>query len=482
MQISTKNIFLFIILFVSVSYSQIYVSLPDTSIEKTKSITIPIYVSDLTGNGIYSYEFRLKYDKNILKPKSIIDDGTLSDRRSWDINAYIDKQGLIVNARGWYWLSGGGVLLYVKFDILTDEGNCDLTLDPFEFNNGNPSPKIINGKFEVYVKKNISFAASGNGNGTIRIDDESYNLPVELNLKNGKNYTIQALPNESSSFIRWDGDLNSNSNPIDYKISNDAKIIANFAKKALTISATLEPKDYGYVEGTGIYNYGEVATLTAKPYSGKKFSSWKIDGNTVSNNPVYQFTVNKNLDIVASFENLLVQITASANPIEAGFVTGSGYYFPNDTAIVKASSSKNWKFFNWTENDNILSDDSIFTFMVTVDKTLKANYTLVTSIVDDNINLFDNFFISPPYPNPFNPITNFRFGLANNAIVNLYIMDIKGTIVKKMINSKPMNKGIFENQLDGNNLSSGVYFFYFEAVSTLEGKRYFETGKLILLK
>lgn len=479
---SIKIIVFFIILFASVSYAQIYVSLPDTSIESSNSITIPIYVSDLTGKGVYSYEFRLKYDKKILKPKSLIDDGTVSDQKSWDINAYIDKEGLIINARGWYWLSGGGVLLNVKFDILTDEGNSDLTLDPFEFNNGTPIARINNGKFEIYVNKNISFVSSGNGNGSIKIDDESYKLPVELKLKKGKIYSLQAIPTESSKFNKWEGDLVSSSNPIDYKIENGAKILANFTKRSFTISATLEPKDFGYVEGTGIYNYGEVATLKANPYSGKKFSNWKINGNIVSDIPIYQFTVNKNLDVVANFENTVVQITASANPIEAGYVTGSGYYFPNDTVIVSATSSNNWKFTNWTENGNVLSADSIFSFIVTSDKTLKANYVLLSSIADGYSNPLDKYFLSPPYPNPFNPVTNFRFGLPNNAIVNFYILDIKGTVVKKIIDFKPMNKGIFETQFEGNNLSSGVYFFYFEAVSTGESEKYFETGKLILLK
>ena len=477
-----KNIFLFVLLFLSISYAQIQVSLPDTSVEATKNITIPIYVSDLTGQGIYSYEFRLKYDKKLLKPKAIIDDGTVSDRRSWDINAYIDNKGLVVNARGWYRLTGGGVLLYVNFDILAEEGECDLELDPFEFNNGTPKTKILDGQFEISINKNISFNSSGNGTGKIKINDETYNLPIELKLKKGKTYSLYAVPNEGSKFNKWEGDLNTGSNPIDYKIESSANIVLNFSKKTFTISATLNPQDFGYVEGTGIYNYGDVATLKANPYSGKKFSNWKINGNIISNIPVYEFTVNNNLDIVANFENVIVQITASAYPIEAGYVTGAGYYFPNDTVVVSASSSKDWKFVNWTENGDIVSWDSTYIFSVTTDKTLQANYNLVTSIVDNDNNILDKYYISPPYPNPFNPTTTFRFGLPNNSMVNLYILDVRGTVVKNIYSSKRMNKGIFETQFDGTNLSSGVYFFYFEAINTEDRVKYLETGKLILLK
>jgi parallel beta-helix repeat protein len=84
------------------------------------------------------------------------------------------------------------------------------------------------------------------------------------------------------------------------------------------------------------------------------------------------------------------------------------------------------------------------------------------------------------YPNPFNPQTNIRFDVAfkgDNSFqfVLLEVYDVSGKLVQTLVNSN-LRPGSYEVKFDGENLSSGVYFY------SLFGENFKETKKFILLK
>lgn len=64
--------------------------------------------------------------------------------------------------------------------------------------------------------------------------------------------------------------------------------------------------------------------------------------------------------------------------------------------------------------------------------------------------------IKTNYPNPFNPGTVIPFVLAHQSRVNLDIYDLKGRLVKSLVNEN-LGQGEYEVQFDGSNFSSGVY-------------------------
>ena len=68
-------------------------------------------------------------------------------------------------------------------------------------------------------------------------------------------------------------------------------------------------------------------------------------------------------------------ITVSANPSNGGTVTGGGTYQQGQTCTVTAIANEAYTFTNWTENGNQVSEDAIYTFVVTSNRTLIANYT-----------------------------------------------------------------------------------------------------------
>ncbi|MDX1702425.1 MAG: cohesin domain-containing protein, partial [Melioribacteraceae bacterium] len=148
-----SNLLKYLIIFhilLNVVSAQVTVSIPDTSHEPGEYITIPISVSNLSGQGVRAYHFMLKYDQSILKFKSVETKNTLSDIWSWDVDSDLEDDGLEIKADGWIRLSGSGILLNLKFRIRGDEGSTDLKFDHFIFNNGKPEAKTINGRFTIY--------------------------------------------------------------------------------------------------------------------------------------------------------------------------------------------------------------------------------------------------------------------------------------------------------------------------------------------
>jgi len=85
------------------------------------------------------------------------------------------------------------------------------------------------------------------------------------------------------------------------------------------------------------------------------------------------------------------------------------------------------------------------------------------------------------YPNPFNPITNISFSLAEESYVELTIYNIKGQLVKTLV-SEHKNSGAHVTTWNGKddadkNVGSGIYFYKMRA----DG-RYNSTRKMIMLK
>ena len=68
-------------------------------------------------------------------------------------------------------------------------------------------------------------------------------------------------------------------------------------------------------------------------------------------------------------------IEVSANPINGGTVTGGGTFDEGQSCTVKATENTGYNFVNWTENDLQVSTDREYTFDVTANRNLVANFT-----------------------------------------------------------------------------------------------------------
>ena len=85
------------------------------------------------------------------------------------------------------------------------------------------------------------------------------------------------------------------------------------------------------------------------------------------------------------------------------------------------------------------------------------------------------FMLDQNYPNPFNPTATINYALPKSGLVKIIICDILGREVKTLVNEEK-TAGYYSIQFNGNNLTSGIYFY------RMQSGNFVETKKLILLK
>ena len=99
----------------------------------------------------------------------------------------------------------------------------------------------------------------------------------------------------------------------------------------------------------------------------------------------------------------------------------------------------------------------------------------ILSNTDNNSNLPSNIVLCSPYPNPFNPVTNFDLYIPGQKTISLDILNINGQLIDNLINNEKLN-GYYELSWSGAKYPSGVYFV------RLQSKNNYITKKLILVK
>jgi hypothetical protein len=157
----------------------------------------------------------------------------------------------------------------------------------------------------------------------------------------------------------------------------------------VTISTSPSPANGGMTGGDGTYLTGSSVTASAMPASGYPFINWfdPAPGVVVSPglNTNYTFTANVNRALVANFGQAYT-ITTSPSPATNGTngtAAGAGTFTAGSTVTVTATELPGCLFKNWTENGVPVSSTATYTFTVTGNRNLVANfqpgYRIVTS-------------------------------------------------------------------------------------------------------
>ncbi|CAD5256763.1 MULTISPECIES: M6 family metalloprotease domain-containing protein [unclassified Imperialibacter] len=73
-------------------------------------------------------------------------------------------------------------------------------------------------------------------------------------------------------------------------------------------------------------------------------------------------------------------ISLAANPEEGGDVIGAGVYEKDESVEVSATAADGYAFLNWTEGATEVSDNAVYSFTATGDRSLVANFEEVISI------------------------------------------------------------------------------------------------------
>jgi len=135
-------------------------------------------------------------------------------------------------------------------------------------------------------------------------------------------------------------------------------------------------------------------------------------------------------------------VTLVANPENGGTLTGEGYYLPEVTASVSAIPNENHEFVNWTKEGEIISTTPSFTFTVTENVTLTANFKPlgISEIAPAAFNI---------YPNP--ATDKIKIVRLTNEKAQIEIYNMFGAKLKTFELSE------LETEINISGFSSGVY-------------------------
>ncbi len=256
-------------------------------------------------------------------------------------------------------------------------------------------PNMSAGQYQIRVIS-TNYPMIGQNIQTVSIIEDTFTVNVSANpneggtvsgggtYSNGQSCTVSATANIGYSFTNWteNGNVVSTNASYTFTVNANRTLVANFTLNSYTITATANPTAGGTVTGGGSYNYGASCALTATANQGYTFTNWTENGNVVSTNANYTFTVNANRTLVANFTANTYTINVSANPSNGGTVNGSGTYTYGQSCTVVATANTGFTFTNWTENGNVVSTNASYTFTVNANRTLVANFTANTYTIN----------------------------------------------------------------------------------------------------
>lgn len=220
------------------------------------------------------------------------------------------------------------------------------------------------------------------------------NPPEGGNAEGGGSYdygttcSLSATANTGYAFVNWtedDAQVSTSAN-YSFTVTDNRELVAHFELRSYTISVSVNPIGSGIVTGGGTYTYGTSCTLTALPHTGYTFQGWSQNGTIVSTSQAYTFTVTETANYVAQFAAQSYNITTNADPTEGGTVTGGGNYTHGQNCTLSATANEGYDFVSWRENGNVVSTETEYSFTVTSNRTLTANFELQQFEISATVN------------------------------------------------------------------------------------------------
>ena len=222
---------------------------------------------------------------------------------------------------------------------------------------------------------------------TVTVTNGTVNGNASGTFDEGTEVTIAASKG-SHNFVRWENaageKLNYSTETFSYTVTANATFVAVLTK-TVTVSG-------GTISGTesatsGEYKEGETVTVVADTAAqGTRFVGWRVGDSDeiVSTSEQYTVTVNGDTTVTAVFVNTYT-VTVNGGTLSGGGTSGT---FDEGTEVTVTANepAAGQAFSNWTDGEsNIVSTSNPYTFEVTENITLTANYS--TPVQGDALNL-----------------------------------------------------------------------------------------------
>ena len=177
------------------------------------------------------------------------------------------------------------------------------------------------------------------------------------------------------------------------------------------------------------------------------------DGDTAKYYVIYRFEAVDSADVENSKHIRKISPSDTLRYVDAGVISGKQY-----TYIVTSVDK--------------LSNES--------DPTARVTIT-ATGVEEKLAAVQYNYMLEQNYPNPFNPSTAVRYTLASHSLVKLQILNVLGQVVATLMDGE-QSAGV-QSAVWNADVSSGMYFYRMEALSTSNPeKRFVQVKKMVVLK
>jgi hypothetical protein len=356
-------------------------------------------------------------------------------------------------------------------------------------------PHSVSGTFTIYPTSDIYFWISHPNGGEkllLGIQDsikwDHYGevdvVKIQLSRDDGSTWEIVENETDNSGFYEFmvTGPL---SDECKIKVGTTDDEYSDVSDSLFQITAL----NIQYPALGSILSYGETDTIKWQDIGGidkvnieltiNNGYSWETLANEIYNLGFFEFTVPgppsefcririSSLDgFIVNTSDLFTIADLPVNWLFANTMSG----------IIPAGESENITLSISSEDLEIGTYDAY----IKIETNLGQVFTLPVYLeVISDIPPIEKYTLYQNYPNPFNPFTIIRFDLPEPAYVKLQVFNLKGQLVKTLI-EEDMNAGeqvvCWYGKNENNKLvSSGVYFY------KLEAGEFSQTRKMILLK
>lgn len=433
-------------------------AVPHRSRPAGDTFTVPIkLLDDITGLNVFSIQFEIVFDPQILTAVDIDDHGTLADLwRNYPDSRYQFAQGIQEDRIVAVFavavpLFGDGTFMNITFEVASEAQPGDVSplhFENFRVNEGQPPSDFIDGWFSVASVPDIDFSFREHDYDSTTIGSSkdwqltifnvgTEDLVVDSVVSTEPDYTLGdvSLPYTVASNDHFDVIVSFQPSRLG-EIIGSLRIVSNDAD---------EPTSHVVLKGVGISEVGvELADFS---------------GTWTGSDVVLQWSMSSAFGIVGFHvyrkdENKGEYLRLTARPI----MNNEDIYF----------------------RDNLLPGSGIYTYRLNVVNSdgSEEHIGMITVKVEDIT--VSSYFLAQNYPNPFNPETQIYYGLAEEDWVTLDIYNTLGQKVRTLVNEVQYT-GTHVVSWDGVNESgamvpSGVYYY------RLKLNKFTETKSMLLLR
>ena len=207
----------------------------------------------------------------------------------------------------------------------------------------------------------------------------------------GRTITVTATPSSNSTFSSWSN--GATANPQTLVLNTDLLLSPSFLGVQCTLTLTTVPSGtVSITNGSAVGACGRTVTVQASPNSNFTFSSWS---NATTANP-YSIALVSDSTLSANFapQQCILTLNAGAGGaalISSGTATGNC----GRAVTLQATPSAKFNFLNWTDGGSELSVTPTYSFALSRNITVTANFQTVASInVQDIVNRLMSGFVS----------------------------------------------------------------------------------------